>query len=159
MLFVDTVPPSEPMYLLRDFNAHVLGALSLSTSICPCHGHPLHAAVTGGTSCGRGRQMWALLQMHNLHMLNGCAHMQLHTCRTCTARVHPTKSTVDYIVVNDAALPTVVIAVIVDRPFRPTSKNYHSHLMLHLNRAPLQAGQPQTTCTTVRWVPGSEQLW
>ena len=102
--------------------------------------------------------MWALLQMRNLHVLNGCAHMQLHKCHTCTACVHPTKSTVDYIVVNDAALPMVARAIIVDRPFQPTSKNYHSHLMLHLNCAPLQAGQPQTTCTTVLWVLGSEQL-
>ena len=69
------------------------------------------------------------------------------------------KSTVGYVVVNDAALPMVARAVIVDRPFRPTSKNYHSHLMLHLNRAPLQAGQPQPTCTTVRWMPSSEPLW
>ena len=117
MSFVDTVLPSEPMHLLGDFNAHVLGALSLSVSICPCHGHPLHAAITRGTSCGRGQRMWALLQMRNLHVLNGCAHMQLHTCHTCIACVHPTKSTVNYIVVNDAALPTVARAVIVDRPF------------------------------------------
>ena len=103
--------------------------------------------------------MWALLQARNLHVLNGCAHMHLHTCHTCTAHVQPTKSTVYYLVVNDAALLTVARAVIVDRPFQPMSKNYHSHLMLHLNRAPLQAGQPQTTCTTVCWVPGSEQLW
>ena len=103
--------------------------------------------------------MWALLQMRSLHVLKHCANMQLHTCDTCTACVHPTKSTVDYIVVNDAALLKLARADIVDRPFRPTSKNYHSHLMLHLNRAPLQAGQPQTTCTTVHWVPGSEQLW
>ena len=31
--------------------------------------------------------------------------------------------------------------------------------MLHLNRAPLQAGQLQAACTTVCWAPGSEQLW
>ena len=159
MSFEDTVHPSKPMYLLGNFNAHVLGALSLSTSTCPCHGHPLHAAITGGTSCGRGRRMWALLQMRNLHVLNGCAHMQLQTCHTCTAHVQPTKSTVNYLVVNDAALPMVARAVIVDRPFQPTCKNYHLYLMLHLNRAPLQAGQPQTACTTVRWLPGSEQLW
>ena len=61
--------------------------------------------------------------------------------------------------VNDTALYMVTRAVIVDRPFRPTCKNYHSHLMLHLNRAPLQAGQLQAACTTVHWVPGSEQLW
>ena len=54
MSLVDMVPPSEPMYLLGDFNAHVLGALSLPSCTCPCHGHPLHAAVTGSTSCGRG---------------------------------------------------------------------------------------------------------
>ena len=85
--------------------------------------------------------------------------MQLHMCHTCTACEQPTKSTVDYVVVNDAALPTITRAIIVDRPFRPTCKNYHSHLMLHLNRAPLQAGQLQAACTTVHWVPGSEQLW
>ena len=85
--------------------------------------------------------MWALLQMCNLHVLNGCARMQLHTCHTCTTRVQPTKSTVDYLVVKDAALQTVARAVIVDHPFQPTCKNYHSHLMLHLNRKPLQAGQ------------------
>ena len=65
----------------------------------------------------------------------------------------------DYVVVNDVALPMVTKAVIVDCPFRPTCKNYHSHVMLHLNHAPLQAGQLQAACTTVRWVPGSEQLW
>ena len=85
--------------------------------------------------------MWALLQMHNLHGLNGCARMQLHTCHMCTMRVQAMKSTVDYLVVNDAALSTVVRAVIVDHPFCPTCKNYHSHLMLHLTCKPLQAGQ------------------
>ena len=61
--------------------------------------------------------MWALLQIRNLHVLNGCAHLQVRTCHTCTAHVHPAKSTVDYIVVNDAALPLVARAVIVDRLF------------------------------------------
>ena len=55
MSLVDMVPPSEPMYLLGDFKAHVLGALSLPACTCPCYGHPLHAAITGSTSCGRGR--------------------------------------------------------------------------------------------------------
>ena len=54
MSLVDTAPPSKPMYLLGDFNAHALGALSLPAGTCPCHGHPLHAAITGSTSCGRG---------------------------------------------------------------------------------------------------------
>ena len=111
------VPPSKPMYLLGDFNAHVLGALSLTACTFPCHGHQLHTAVTGTTSCGRGRQMWAVLQARNLHVLNGCTQMQLHTCHTCTACVQPTKRMVDYLVVNNAALPTVVRAVIVDHPF------------------------------------------
>ena len=79
--------------------------------------------------------------MRNLHVLNGCARMQLYMCHTYTVRVQPTKSMVDYLVVNDAALSTLVRAVIVDRPFRPTCKNYHSHLMLHLTCKPLQAGQ------------------
>ena len=55
MSLVDMVPPYEPMYLLGDFNAHVLGALSLPACTCPCHGHPLHAAVARSTSCGRGQ--------------------------------------------------------------------------------------------------------
>ena len=103
--------------------------------------------------------MWALLQVRNLHVLNGCARMQLHTCHTCTAHVQPTKSTVDYLVVNDAALLMVARAIIVDHPFRPTCKNYHSHLMLHLNHKPLQAEQLWAACTMLRWVTGSEQLW
>ena len=85
--------------------------------------------------------MWALLQMCNLHVLKTCAYMQLHMCHTCTVHVQPTKSTMDYLVVNDAALPMVMRAVIVDRPFQTTCKNYQSHLMLHLNQKPLQAGQ------------------
>ena len=84
--------------------------------------------------------MWEVLQLHNLHVLNGCTYMQLHTCHMCTAHVQPTKSMVDFFVVNDAALPTVARAIIVDHPFQPMCKNYHSHLMLHLNRKPLQAG-------------------
>ena len=84
--------------------------------------------------------MCAVLQARNLHVLNGCTHMQLHTCHTCPVHVQPTKTRVDYLVVNDMALLTVSRAFIVDRPFRPTCKNYHSHLMLHLNRKPLQAG-------------------
>ena len=103
--------------------------------------------------------MWTLLQMRNLHVLNGCARMQLHTCHTCTMRVQATKSTVDYLVVNDTALSMVVRAIIVDLPFCPTCKNYYSHLMLYLNCKPLQAGQPYVACTMVCWVPGSEQLW
>lgn len=86
MSFVDTVPPTEPMYPLGDFNAHALGALSLPAGTYPCHLYPLHAVVTGSTTCGRGRWMWGLLQMRNLHVLNGCAHMQLHTYHTSTAR-------------------------------------------------------------------------
>ena len=86
MALVDTVPPTEPLYLLGDFNAHTLGALPSPAGTCPCHGHPLHTTITGSGVCGRGRRMWALLQLRNLHMLNGCAHMQLHTCHTCTAR-------------------------------------------------------------------------
>ena len=85
--------------------------------------------------------MWALLQMHNLHVLNGCAHMQLYTCHTCTAHVQPMKITMDYLAVNNAALPMVARAVIVDSPFQPMCKNYHYHLMLHLSRKPLRAGQ------------------
>ena len=84
--------------------------------------------------------MWAMLQARNLHMLDGCAHIQLHTCHTCTACVQPTKSMVDYLVVNNMDLPMMVRAVIVGHPFPPTCKNYHSHLMLSLNRRPLQAG-------------------
>ena len=117
MSLVDTVPHSEPMYLLSDFNAHILGALSSAACTYPCHGHPIHTAVTGSTSCWRGRQMWAVLQARNLHVLNGCTHMQLHMCHMCTACVQPTKSMVDYLLVNDVALPMVARAVIVDCPF------------------------------------------
>ena len=86
--------------------------------------------------------MWTMLQVRNLHVLNGCTHMQLHTCHMCTSHVQPAKSMVDCLVVNNAALPTVMRAVIEDCPFQPTCKNYHSHLMLHFNCRPLQAGQP-----------------
>ena len=86
--------------------------------------------------------MWALLQMHNLHVLNGCARMQLNTCHMCKTRVQAMKRSGHYFVVNDAGLSMVVRAVIVDHPFCPTCKNYLSHLMLHLNCKPLQAGQP-----------------
>ena len=84
--------------------------------------------------------MWAILQEHNLHVLNGCTHMQLHMYHTCTAHVQPMKSTVDSLVVNDVDLPMVARAVIVDHPFQPTCKSFYSHLMLLLNYKPLQAG-------------------
>ena len=43
--------------------------------------------------------------------------MQLYMCHMCTACVQPTKSMVDYLLVNDVALPMVVRAIIVDCTF------------------------------------------
>ena len=74
MDLLDAISPTEPTYLVGDFNAHMVGALAIQTT-CPCHRAPLHVGVVSGSSCGRGRRLWSMLQGRGMHVLNGCQHM------------------------------------------------------------------------------------
>ena len=100
-----------------------------------------------------------MLHGRGMHVLNGCQHMQLHTCHTCTTHAHVTKTTVDYLIANEVGLPLITNADVVDRPYRAMCKNFHAHLLLHLDCKPPQRDMANASGPAVQWVPGSEELW
>ena len=154
---LDSIPPGEPLLLLGDLNAH-LGGDELRRSPCPLHGTPrcqLPRAI-----CSRGRMVQASLKQRSLHILNGCCEAQAHTCTSMQRGGLTARSAVDIMAVNNAALKLVRKFAIEDRPPRPTSKNYHSHLLLCTRVRPLQpTSSPQLTASRYKWVDGSEQAW
>ena len=121
---LDSIPVNEPVVLVGDFNAH----LGSSSAPCPLHGET-RAPLLGGT-CGRGRLLQVTLDARDMHVLNGCAHVQPYTCTTLQRGGTVVRSTVDYLIVNSAALSYVHSIAIQDHPPRRTSKNYHAHLVM-----------------------------
>ena len=67
-----------------------------------------------------------------MHVLNGCSRLPKHTCTTTQHGQAVVQTTVDYIILNDAALHMAKGLAIEDHPPRCTAKNFHAHLALTL---------------------------
>ena len=65
----------------------------------------------------------------------------------------------DYLISNEVGLPLITTADVVDRPYRATCKNFHAHLLLHVACKPPGHTATPARRKTVRWVPGSAELW
>ena len=122
------IPPNKILFLVHNFNAHLLGVEGFPAMHCPCYNESRHQR--SHSSCSHRRQMWSVLAMRDLHILNGCKKLLAHMCHMTTAHMDISKTTVDYLVVNDMALGTITTAEIVDRPVWSTNKNYRSNLLL-----------------------------
>lgn len=76
------------------------------------------------------------LLARELHILNGCPKLQPHTCTTTQRGHQVVRTAVDVLIANKAALQHIAKVSIEDRPYRTSSKNYHSHLLLRLTCKP-----------------------
>ena len=123
---LDSIPVNEPVAWVGDLSPHMDNSLEP----CPLHGEA-HASPLRG-SCGRGQLLQATMRERDMHVLNGCARAQSYTCTTLQHGGTVTRSMVDYLIVNNAALSYVHSIDIQDHPPWWTSKNYHAHLILQL---------------------------
>ena len=67
-----------------------------------------------------------------MHVLNECSLLPIHTCTTTQRGQAVAQTTVDYIILNNAALHLAKGSTIEDHPPRCTAKNFHAHLALLL---------------------------
>ena len=77
---VDGLPPEEPLLLLGDLNAHIGSMPEFLACQCPLHGEP--NLPLDGCTCSRGRMVLRSVLSRGLRVLNGCKHLQRHTCTT-----------------------------------------------------------------------------
>ena len=77
-----TLPSSEPLLIVGNFNAHLGDSFYSLHPLCPCHGAkciPLQGTTSGPTAA-RGGQLAHLLSTHpDLHVLNGCPNLLPYT--------------------------------------------------------------------------------
>ena len=121
---LDSIPVNEAVVLVGDLNAH----MDNSSEPCPLHGEARASPLRG--TCGWRQLLQVTMRARNMHVLNGCARAQPYTCTTLQHGGTVTRSTVDYLIVNNVALSYVHSIDIQDHPPWRTSKNYHAHLIM-----------------------------
>ena len=144
--------------MVGDMKAHLGDKGTFLGSACPLHGEA-HCVLKGGT-CSRGGMLWSTLDARDLHILNGCTNLAMHTCTTKQKGGATVSITVDYIIANSMALE-MIDKVMIDN-FLPcaNSSNYHSHLMIMTCfGGSSQAGNLMDGGTCYHWVPGMESIW
>ena len=139
---------------MADFNMHLLGLDIFGHTRCPCCNLPRQQRP--GEACSRGRRLWAALDSRDLLVINGCNRLQGYTCHMTSMQGQPVLTMVDYLIVNHEALHYVSSVLILDRPPRCNSKNFHSHLLLKLRCTVPRVPMLPSHAVTYRWVPGVE---
>ena len=67
-----------------------------------------------------------------MHILNGCSLLPTHTCITTQHAQMVACTSVDYVILSDAALHMAKSLAIEDHPPKHKAKNFHAHLVLAL---------------------------
>ena len=106
--------------------------------------------------------LWSTVTARAMHVLNGCSRLPAYTCTTCQRGHIKTRTTVDYVILNDMAQQLTTDLVIEDHPPRQNAKNFHAHLAVSLKcRKELMTMEGATSSgrQQVHWVPGMEDTW
>ena len=93
LIILDCILPDEPIFVLGDLNAHILGVDSFARMCCPCCDLP-HQQHPGETF-NRGRRLWAALKFRDLLVINGCKCLQGYTCHTTSMQEQSKLAMVD----------------------------------------------------------------
>ena len=101
--------------------------------------------------------LWSTLDTPDLHILNGCSNLSMHTCTTRQRRGVTVCTMVDYIIANSIVLEMIEKITIDDYSPYTNSRNYHSHLMIQTRFGGTTQGsnlldEEAHYC----WVPGME---
>ena len=148
--------------LAGDFNSKIGDMLQEASAQCSCH--QAARATLHGETCDRGRELYEFSAEHGLHILNGCRNnAEQATYRELNEDGSIRyQSTLDYILVNDAALGMVADFQTVFQPRRASNRKFHAHLVLTLRWAPQSSPAHSYTeynGPRYRWRHSSENRW